>query len=65
MACGEKWRRGAEGRSRGRGELLWVLSGAQVSSAAGRQVNLGSGTGQCRGLLGEEKGRRPDEEFPC
>lgn len=56
---------GAEGRSRGQGDRLWVLSGAQVSSAAGKQVNLGSGTGRCRGLLGDEKGRSPDEEFLC
>ena len=43
-------------------EVLWVLHGVQVSSAGRKQVNLGRGTVRCRGLLGEEKGRRPDEE---
>lgn len=61
MACGERWQKGSEGKGV-QEEVLWVLHGVQVSSAGQKQVNLGSGMVRCRGLLGEEKGRSPDEE---
>lgn len=61
MACGERWQKGSEGKGV-QEEALWVLHGVQVSSAGWKQVNLGRGTVRCRGLLGEEKGGRPDEE---
>lgn len=61
MTCGETWQKGSEGKGV-QEEVLWVLHRVQVSSAGQKWVNLGSGVVRCRGLLGEEKGRRPDEE---
>ena len=61
MTCGETWQKGSEGKGV-QEEVLLVLHRVQVSAAGQKWVNLGSGMVRCRGLLGEEKGRRPDEE---
>lgn len=61
MTCGETWQKGLEEKGV-QEEVLWVLHRVQVSLAGQKWVNLRSGMVRCRGLLGEEEGRRRDEE---